>query len=48
MLLRGELVASVIKAVNSFQCFRTENKDQLCQNVNLCSLKLSVGANSLP
>lgn len=49
ILLQWELVmTSVIKAANTFQCFIAENKDQLCQNVNLYGLKLSVGACSLP
>lgn len=49
ILLQWELViTSVIKAANVFQCFTAENKDQLCQNVNLYDLKLSVGARSLP
>lgn len=41
-------MTSVIKAAKTFQCFTAENKDQLCQNVNPYSLKLSVSARSLP
>lgn len=32
----------LVKAADTFQCFIAENKDQLPQNVNPCSLKLSV------